>query len=59
MLQITRYVILSLVTLCAGISLYERGRPQQEAKEVEKSNTDDDDEETKSFVVKAKDEEET
>ena len=58
MLQITRYVILSLVTLCAGISLYERGRPQQEAKEVEKSNTDDD-EETKSFVVKAKDEEET
>ena len=58
MLQITRYVILSLVTLCAGISLYERGRPQQEAKEVEKSNTDDD-EETKSFVVKAKDEEKT
>ena len=52
-LQITRYMILSMVTLCTGISLYERGRPK-DAKEVNKSNTDD--EEAATLVVKEKEE---
>ena len=42
-------MILSMVTLFTGISLYERGRPK-DAKEVNKSNTDD--EEAATLVVK-------
>ena len=51
MLQITMYLVLSLATLCTGISLYERGRPR-EAKERKRSNTDD--EEKSALVAKAK-----
>ena len=43
-------MVLSLVTLLTGISIYERGRPPQEGKEVKKSNTDE--EEAAAFVVK-------
>ena len=44
-------MVLSLVTLLTGISIYERGRPPQEGKEIEKSNTDVE-EEAAAFVVK-------
>ena len=54
MLQITMYLVLSLATLCTGISLYERGRPR-ETKEVKRSNTDE--EEKSALVAKVKGEE--
>jgi len=51
--QITMYLVLSLATLCTGISLYERGRPR-EAKERKRSNSDD--EEKSALVAKATEE---